>query len=1067
MTRRADEILDAILELPPAERRASLERECGGDVALEREVGSLLDSFEAASEFLEPPTRVPRATPRKLGRYLVREEIGRGGTGVVYLAEDSTLGRLIAIKVLTLPILERLLAERVRDEARALASITQPNVATVYSVEEAELGDGDAVRRELFLTMEHVAGPTLRETLRSDAWSIEQALDAGRQIAAGLEAAHARGIVHRDLKPANVRRTHDGWWKLLDFGLAAGVPRLGQRGERPDVDVSARIEGTPGYMSPEQLEGHAAAAASDLWSLGCVLFECLTSAPAIGGATLDETLSNTRDAVVRWHLLPEATPARVRTLLEACLRVEPADRPASATESRRVLEEELLLLRAARFITSPASPNAADTPPKGNLPVTWSSLVGREVLLTALERLAPSHPLVTLTGPGGVGKTRAAVELGARVRPRHAEGVWFIDLTQLSDGSEIAALVARTMSLHEVRARGKEETLIENVTAALERSDARLILDNCEHVAEDAAHLCLELLRRCERLRIIATSRAPLGVPGEQVIPVVPLELPEPRDSVEVSAGRDAVRLFETRARLRDPAFTLDGDRLGMVIEMCRALDGLPLAIELAAGQVRTQPLREIHRRVLHGTLPSDRTNLRAERHRTLEALVEWSHNLLTPPEQALLARLSVFRGGWTLEAAEQVCAGDDLGPWQVCEALSKLVDQSLVVMESLADGSAGRARYRFLETVSAFASARLGEDLRARTVTEERYVRYFARHAAEASASHDWIKPIEQEYVNIAHALECATLSRRLDLAFGVCAPLSFYWRRVGLWSEGLLRMRRLLAAWRGRAAGGPHEPDLGNVTQVLSRASFLAANLNHTDESRTLDRDAVEVARLSGDRRELARTLQRVGGAAFYRLELDTAEPLWTEAADLYRMLGESRGLADCLGNLGAVHYTRRDLEVAGRYLREQRELSIRLEDWIGVSKAELNLGRIAFDQGRFEEARDAYEKSLARLRNGSDRLVLAIALQTAADAHRELGDLQTARRYLEESRRSRDHLGVELGNDEHDLSWAQLEAREGDVEGAKRRIERILEAYDGGLLHAPDSRHKAEVLLQKLRS
>jgi len=1056
---RADDILSALLDLPEAERRTRLVEACGSDEALRAEVSSLLDAFESDATFLTPPIPAARPLPATLGRYRIRGELGVGSTGAVYLAEDPHLGRLIAIKVLTLIAHRDVLASRIRDEARALASITQPNVAAVYSIEEADVGSPGQATAELFLTMEYVSGPTLRELLRSGALPLETTLDYGRQIAAGLEAAHGRGIVHRDLTPSNIRTTPDGWLKLLDFGLAS--PVVASMGASPP---RGSIEGTPGYLSPEQSIGAPARLASDLWALGCILFECLTGRPAFTGRSLEEVLAVTRSAAPDWDLLPMTTPPRLRELLRACLEKEPTDRPTSATDARRILEEELLRWRARRFVSTEADPSEAAM--AGNIPVTWSSFIGREPLVQMLDPLVGDQRLVTLTGPGGVGKTRTAIEVATRVRTQFPGGAWFVDLMEASGAAPIAALVARAMNLHEVRAHAREDQLEETVATALAPLRVLLVLDNCEHVLEPAGSFCLRLLERCPDVHVVATSRAPLGVLGEQVVSIPPLELPRADDDAERRSARHSVRLFESRARLRDPSMSFGEAHLVLVSEMCGALDGLPLAIELAAGHVRTLPLEEIHRRVVQGAALSDRTNLRTPRHRTLDALVDWSHRLLTAEEQALFARLSVFRGGWTLATAEEVCAGGGLEAWQVCEAMSTLVEQSLVVLEAPAAGAS--ARYRFLETVGAFASTRLAADARAREATETRYVGWYGRYARMLwhLPGREWVSFYELEYANLDHALEGAIGSRRFDAAFELGLSLAHYWRHTGYWSEGLARIRKLLAAWRDRSAPCVAEPNPADVASVLGRAAFLAASTGDAESSRLLTEDAVRYAREIGDALLIAQTLQRSGGAAWHRAELEEAEAYWREAIDLYRRVDDLVNLGACLGNLGALHFVRRDLAAADRYFLEHLEIGERTKNAHQVARARLNLGRSAVDQGRLEEGIARVRESLVVFREAKDVANIADAEHCLGDAAMALSLHDEAQRHFDEALRIRLDLRQESARLSVLSSVARLAERRGDRAAAIRLLEEIVRGYDGGVAHLGPEREKVERFLDELR-
>lgn len=350
----------------------------------------------------------------------------------------------------------------------------------------------------------------------------------------------------------------------------------------------------------------------------------------------------------------------------------------------------------------------------GNLPAARTSFVGRGQELDALAALVPGSRLVTLTGPGGCGKTRLAVEAARRLAGRFPDGVWLVDLAPVADPALVPRAVARALGMLEHAGEMTAATLC----AGLAARKALLVLDTCEHLLDAAARLADDLVAGCADLRILATSRAPLRVAGEEVRPVPSLAAPPERDATAAAVLRhDAARLFVERTRSRDPRPALGDDDAAAIGRICRRLDGLPLAIEQAAARTAAFTPRQVDEHL------DDRLGLLADgergappRHRTMEATLDWSHDLLTGPERLLFRRLAVFRGGWTLEAAEEVCADAAIEGASIFPLVGRLVEQSLVAVEQ----RPGRARYRMLETVHAYALARLeaageGATLRAR----------------------------------------------------------------------------------------------------------------------------------------------------------------------------------------------------------------------------------------------------------------------------------------------------------------------------------------------------------------
>jgi len=667
--------------------------------------------------------------PQRIGPYLVQRELGRGGMGVVYLALDEKLSREVAIKALG----ERHIAdpqwqERLAHEARLLARLCHPHIALIY--EKLDEEDGSS-----YLVLEYVPGSSLRDKLKAGPLDLAEALDTCGQIARALEAAHNRGIVHRDLKPENVRITPEGVAKVLDFGLAAThVPERVLAGasdsatrETPVVaeldSESHLVVGTPGYMSPEQARGRIIDKRTDIFSFGCVLYECLTGRMAFEGDTLGQRLSAVLFDDPDWSALPLDTPDPIRVLLPRCLNKNIADRLRDLGDARLEIEAALLRTDSGLQPVYAAAPN--------NLPSEVSSFVGRDEILRRLSARLGETRLMTLTGAGGCGKTRLALQLARRALQTHPDGVWFAELAGLKEPDLVWKAVAAAMA-----APGNSaDELIEHC-----RSRAMLVvIDNCEHLITSCRQLTDRLLRACPRLRIIVTSQQVLGVPGEFVFRIPSLTLPGLAGDMDFDevAGSEAVRLFCERARLADPAFEFTPAIAATVAEVCNRLDGIPLAIELAAARVKMLNVQQIHSRL------DDRFRLLTDgdesvlpRHQTLLAAVEWSVSLLSAEESRFLQLLAVFAGGWTLEAATRVCdpAGDELA---TLTRLTRLVDKSLVMVDG---AEAGGKRYRLQETLRQYVRSRLqrsGEMQEAMRRHLEYYLTLFeAAHANDSVAT-------------------------------------------------------------------------------------------------------------------------------------------------------------------------------------------------------------------------------------------------------------------------------------------------------------------------------------------
>ena len=607
--------------------------------------------------------------------------------GEVYRARDPKLEREVAIKVLPPEFAadaERL--ARFEREAVLLAALNHPHIGAIYGFEEK---DGSPA-----IVLELVEGPTLADRLAMGSLSVIEAMTIGAQIADALAAAHAKGIVHRDLKPANIKITPAGVVKVLDFGIAkrdvAGNPETA-----PTVGgltVPGQIIGTIGYMSPEQVRGEMVDSRSDHFSLGAILFEMATGRRAFEGSSPAEMLvAVLRDNPPVARDLNPGIPVMLQSIIDRCLDKNRDRRYASTEELARDLATP-----RDRLIHSAWVPEAT----RGSkLPVPRTPLIGREAELAAARALLLREDvrLVTLTGAGGTGKTRLALHLVADLGSRFSGGVYFAALASIRDPALVASAIAQTLEPRGLEGRQPEELLKHALGAR--REPLLLLLDNFEQVL-GAAPLVMDLLESCAPLKVLVTSRAALRLSGEHEFPVPGLALP-PRASRGSAANvkkYPAVALFVQRATAVQPDFALTAENAASVAEICEKLDGLPLAIELAAARVRTLTPGNILERLgsRFELLTAGARDLPA-RQQTLRATIDWSYELLAAEEQTLFRRMSVFVGGCTLEAVEAVCnASGDLGN-HVLDALESLVGQSLVQRSEQPDRE---ARFVMLETL-------------------------------------------------------------------------------------------------------------------------------------------------------------------------------------------------------------------------------------------------------------------------------------------------------------------------------------------------------------------------------
>ena len=441
----------------------------------------------------------------------------------------------------------------------------------------------------------------------------------------------------------------------------------------------------------------------------------------------------------------------------------------------------------------------ADFPPlqalsaiPNNLPVQLTSFVGRARELAELQRLLSTTRLLTLTGSGGVGKTRLSLQVAASLIDAFADGVWFVELAPLADPALIPQSIASALGVREQSG----QPLLVLLSEYLHTRKALLVLDNCEHLVAECAQVAEVLLRAAPGLKILASSREALGIGGELAWHVPSLSLPDPRQLPVLAdlSQYEAVRLFVERAAFALPAFKLSDINAPTVVKICQRLDGIPLAIELAAARVKALPIESIASRLddrFRLLTGGSRTAL--PRQQTLRALIDWSHSLLSEPERILLRRLSVFSSGWTLEAGEAVCAGDGIGALDVVDLLAHLVDKSLVLLDE------ELARYRLLETIRQYAREKLldsGEGAQVRSRHLGFYVRLGKEFSSEILGPGEtlWLNRLELEHDNVRRAIEWSLESADALSGMRLTAALHLFWQQRYT-AEGLDYLRALLA--------------------------------------------------------------------------------------------------------------------------------------------------------------------------------------------------------------------------------------------------------------------------------
>src|SRR5580658_5461785 len=641
---------------------------------------------------------MPLAPGAHLGPYEIVSLLGVGGMGEVYQARDSRLGRVVAIKILpTQFATDKDHLHRFEREARSASALNHPNIVTIY-----DLGQDGSTH---YIAMEMIEGKTLRDLLGGGSLPIRKVIEIAAQVAEGLSKAQEAGIAHRDLKPENLMLSQDGFVKILDFGLAKLALTGGEMTEPRTTSgwqtQAGGVVGTVQYMSPEQASGGPIDFRSDQFSFGLVLYEMLSGKKAFKRNTVAETMV----AILREQAEPIGiqnldAPAPLCWAIERCLEKEPDKRYASTQD----LARELAAIRD-RFSEKQVQQGE---PRPTNIPVQRTRFVGREKEVVAAKELLlrPDVRLVTVTGPGGIGKTRLAVEVASGLIDRFPGGIHFVPLSPVSDPESMASAIVQTMGIREAGGRSPLEILKKNFRDSL-RASMMLVLDNFEHLMQ-AAPTVAELLAMAPNLKILVTSRAALHVYGEQEFPVPPLALPDARSTPppEALSQYPAVALFLQRAVAAKPDFELNRENAQAVAEICARLDGLPLAIELAAARIKVLSPASMRTRLASRLqlLTGGARDL-PERQQTLRGTMDWSYDLLSAAEQKLFRRLSVFVGGCNLESVEAVCDTKGDLDLDLLDGMASMVDKSL--MQQVEQGK-GESRFVMLETLREYALEKL-----------------------------------------------------------------------------------------------------------------------------------------------------------------------------------------------------------------------------------------------------------------------------------------------------------------------------------------------------------------------
>ncbi len=1003
---------------------------------------------------------------QQLGNYRLLRLLGRGGFAEVYLGQHVHLNSQAALKVLQLALDEKDV-EGFLTEARILASLNHPHIVRVH--------DFAVEHGTPFLVMEYAANGTLRQRHPQGVpVPSEVIIPYVRQVASALQYAHDQHLIHRDVKPENMLLGSRDEVLLSDFGLAMLAPHTADHSTQV---MKASLAGTTPYQSPEQLQGKPQPA-SDQYSLGVVVYEWLCGKRPFNGSPIEIVMQHISMPPPPLHeQLHGISPLIEETVMRA-LAKDPQQRFASiqdfATALERVYQYTLLPRSSfASFGGSDVLQNSLKPGPMWKVPSVFTPLVGREKEVADICTLL-KHPevrLLTLLGTGGIGKTRVSLQVAREMQSYFADGVCFVHLAALHEPHLVVPMIAQDLGIQEMGA----QSILEPVKVALRDRHFLLLLDNFEQVVI-VAPVIEELLAACPHLKVVVTSREVLHLTAEHQFPIPPLALPDLNQlpGEEALSQYASVALFIQRAQAVLPTFQLTQANAHTIAEICVCLDGLPLAIVLAAARVKLFPPQALLARLSQRfQVLTDEAGPQPWRHQTLHNALQWSYDLLNSAEQRLFRRLSVFAGGLTLEAVEAVekmLNGKETSTLSALNGVASLLDKSLL-LQSVHEGQ--EPILQMLRTVREYGLKLLRES-REIEQCQHAHALYYLTFVEEAephlkgTQQISWMARLELEQENLRLALAWFIEHGEAEHALFFCAALWRFWHLRGYWSEG----RRWLEASLALAQA---EGSMIARTKALCAAGELAYYQDDYRVARARLEESVVLCRTIGANRELANALGALGVLIHIQGEQQEAHSMFEESEAIYRSLGskwelsyflrklafralqegsitraivlaqEALMLAQELGDKFLIANTFATLaQIASReddrarsmvYIKKSLTLARELGSKYLIAIALQNLGYYAALQGDLTQAEASVQEGLQFIRELGDKLFITTGLHTQGYISKLRGDISQAAASYQEGLSVAQEIGDEKHVGVHLIGLAEVAIAEGHLKRAAR--------------------------------